>query len=207
MVEISLTEFVDFATTRTITAQVTKVKDIFTSRPYDPKADFWKIMRDRLQEVERGKRSMESVCSGLSDPKKVNRYPLAVSGYERFQKRSDAKPFRTPSWIWRFQDLIVKIKPDAGYDIEGKKYVVKWYFREATLTALRRKFTFALFTAAMPPDTTAIPAILDIPAGKLHPAPIPPVSLDLELRAAGRSFAQIWNDLEAQSFVRRAKGA
>lgn len=205
--EISLTEFVDFATTKTIPAQVTKVKEIFTSRPYDPRTDFWKIMRDRLQEVERDKRSLESVCSGLSDSKKVNRYPLAVSGYERFKKRTGATLFRTPSWIWRFEDLTVKVKPDAGYDIEGKKYLVKWYFREATLTALRRKFTFALFAVAMPPDTTAIPAILDVPTGKLHQAPIPPVRLDLELRAAGRAFAQIWNDLEAQSFAKRAKSA
>jgi hypothetical protein len=206
-VEISLTEFVDFATTKTIPAQVTKVKEIFTSRPYDPRTDFWKIMRDRLQEVERHKRPLESVCTGLSDSKKVNRYPLAISGYERFQKRTAAKLFRTPSWIWRFEDLIVKVKPDAGYDIDGKQYVVKWYFREATLTALRRKFTFALFAAVMPPDATSIPAILDVPAGKLHQAPIPPERLDLELRAAARSFSQIWTDLEAQSFSRRAKGA
>lgn len=205
--EISLSEFVDFATMKTVTAQIRKVRDIFTSRPYDPRTDFWKIMRDRLQEVERGKRSLESICSGLSDSKKVNRYPGAVNGYKRFRKRTDTKFFRTPSWNWPCEGLIVKVKADTGYEIEGKKYVVKWYFREEPLTILRRKFTFALFAASMPPDITAMPAILDVPAGKFYLAPIPPDRLDLELRVVARSFVQIWTDLEVQSLSKRAKGA
>ena len=204
--EVSLTEFVDFATTKTISAQVTKAKEIFASRPYDPRTDFWKTMRDRLQDLELGKRLLNSVCAGLSDPKKMNRYPQAVLGYEKFRKRTAAKWFRSPSWNWSFEDLTVRVKPDAGYEIDGKQFVVKWYFREATLTALRRKITFALFAAAMPPEISLTPAILDVAAGKLHPAAIPIDGMHFELHAAARSFAQIWNDLEIGNSAKRATG-
>jgi len=91
MPDISLTDFVDFAIS-TPPSQLTKVRQLCNRGPYDPRFDFWKALRERVQEFHEKGKKLDGVLVGLTDAKKVKRYPsycgTNAQTYEKRSKRS-----------------------------------------------------------------------------------------------------------------------
>jgi hypothetical protein len=198
VIDISLTDFVDF-TIKNGPAQFTKVKEVFARGDYNPRTDFWKPLRDCIQEFHKGKRTLESVVTGLSDSKKITRYPQAVNGYSRFLKKNDPKILKVPSWKWVYEGLSVKVNPEVGFELAGKRYAVKLYFKDEKLTNQRLRIVFALMKEVIPTDLGLIPAVLDVSSATLR---IPRASTD-ELRpvleAQANSFVHMWRSLEKKA--------
>lgn len=112
-IKISLTDFADFAT-RSGNSQFTKVKELIARGEYDPRTDFWKPLRDCIPAFHKGKRTLESVVSMLTDAKKANRYPQAIAGYKRFLAKNEPSYFTVPAWLTRLRrDVLLEVMHSA----------------------------------------------------------------------------------------------
>ncbi|MGA2235489.1 MAG: hypothetical protein ABSG23_08450 [Terriglobales bacterium] len=102
MPDISLTDFVDFAIT-TPPSQLTKVRQLCSRGFYDPRFDFWKPLREGMQEFHAKNKRLDDVLVGLKDAKKMTRYPSAVKAYTKFvSKQTGMSWFKPPSALWSY---------------------------------------------------------------------------------------------------------
>lgn len=127
MPEISLTDFVDFVV-KAGTPKLTKVRQLKERGDYDPAGDFWKPLREAVVDFHRAggqdKHRLDSVLVGLTDPKKRNRYPDAISGYKKFLGRKTFEWFNPPKTLWSAGGLDVRINPELGLIISGERHVI-----------------------------------------------------------------------------------
>ena len=192
MPEISLTDWVDFV----ITAgppQFTKVKELAARGEYDPRFDFWRPLREGLQNHHQGKAKLEDVIPGLKDPKKLKRYPDAIKAYQKFVGKKHLAWFKPPSAPWTYGGLTVRVNPELGLQFDGKKHVVKLYFKEEKPTKQRLNVVLAMMRAALDLEEGTVPAVLDVSSCRLiTPKPIEQDLLPM-LQAQAISFVHMWN--------------
>ena len=192
MPEISLTDWVDFV----ITAgppQFTKVKELAGRGEYDPRFDFWKPLREGLQNYHQGRAKLDEVLSGLKDPKKLKRYPDAIKAYQKFVGKKHVAWFKPPSALWTYGGLVVRINPELGLQFEGRKHVVKLYFKEEKPTKQRLNVVLAMMRAALNLEEGTVPAVLDVSSCRLiMPKPIEQDLLPM-LQAQAIAFVHMWN--------------
>lgn len=193
MPDISLTDFVDFAIS-TPPSQLTKVRQLCNRGAYDPRFDFWKALREGVHEFHQKGNRLDLVLVGLKDAKKLNRYPSSIKTYEKFaSKQKDLSWFKPPSAVWRYGGLNVRVNPELGLDIGGKKYVVKLYFKDEKPTKQRLKVVFEMMRIALLLDATIVSAVIDVSNGKLMvPKPLAENLLPL-LEAQALAFVHLWN--------------
>jgi hypothetical protein len=196
-IKISLTDFVDFAT-RSGKSQFTKVKELFARGEYDPRTDFWKPLRDCIPAFHRGKRTLESVVATLTDAKKTNRYPQAIAGYRRFLGKNEPNYFTVPAWFWTYGELHVRVNPEVGFEMGGKRYAVKLHFKDEKLTRQRSAVLLEVMRSAMAADSKLIPAILDVANARLISVGPFDGGLTTWLQAQAVGFVHMWNLLAAQ---------
>jgi hypothetical protein len=65
----------------------------------------------------------------LTDKKKQARYPEAVKSYKRFLGKKEIHWFNPPRAMWKYGGLTVRVNPELGLQIKGKKYAIKLYFK------------------------------------------------------------------------------
>jgi hypothetical protein len=198
MADISLTDFVDFAIS-TPPSQLTKVRRLCGRGVYDPRFDFWKPLRERVQEFHEKGRSLDQVLVGLKDPKKVKRYPSSVKAYGKFvSKQEGLFWFKPPSAVWSYGGLNVRVNPELGLNIGGKKYVIKLYFKDEKPTKQRLKVVFEMMRISLHLDGSAISAVIDVSNGKLMvPTPLAEDLLPL-LEAQALAFMHLWKAVSAK---------
>jgi hypothetical protein len=191
MPDISLTDFVDFAISTPHT-QLTKVRQICSRGSYDPRFDFWKTLREGVREFHEKGKKLDSVLVGLKDAKKLKRYPSSVKTYEKFaSKQRDVSWFKPPSGIWSYGGLNVRVNPELGLEIAGKKYAIKLYFKDEKPTKQRLKVVFEMMRIVLL-DATIASAVIDVSNGKIIvPKPMAEDLLPL-LEAQALSFVHLW---------------
>jgi len=193
MANISLTDFVDFAIS-TPPSQLTKVRQLCSRGAYDPRFDFWKTLREGVQEFHEKGKKLDGVLVGLKDAKKLKRYPSSVKTYGKFvSKQKDLSWFKPPSAIWSYGGLNVRVNPELGLNISGKKYIVKLYFKDEKPTKQRLKVVFEMMRIALCLDDTIMSAVIDVSNGKLIvPKPLAEDLLPL-LEAQALAFMHLWS--------------
>ncbi len=200
MPQISLTTFVDYVNT-VGTPRMTVVKNAKTmyGRGYSPEIDFWRGLRNRIIKMHtkgRDKSDLDSLTRHLKDKKKAVRYPLAIRGYKRWLGKKEIRWFSPKSLLWEEDDLEVKVNPELGLTINGKKYLIKLYFKGKDLAKKRADTMLCLMEQTVCQECVgAIPAIVDVQKGKLL-APtraIPDINVLLVGEAAG--FCAMWRRL------------
>lgn len=201
-IEISLSDFADFIM-KVGTAQLTKVHQLATRDSYHPSTDFWKGVRDAIQHFHRSggtdRHFLEKPLEGLHDRKKRNCYPDAISGYKRFLGRKSIQHFTPPKETWTFEDLQVKINPELGLLINGKRFLVKLHFKEDAIDQQNLKLVFALMRMCLhgAEEHRGISmAVLDVRKGKLHIEKKFDPDLVVLLEAQAKSFIHMWNSGE-----------
>ncbi len=204
MPEISLTDFVDFAITSP-PSQLTKVRQLHKRGDYDPRFDFWKALRELIQDHHNGTAKLLLPITGLADPKKMTRYPVALAAYKKFlQKQGPVATFKAPSAKWIYQGLTVRVNPELGLIIDGRRYATKLYFKDEKPTKHRLNVVFELMRLALKLDVTTTAAVIDVSAGRL----ITPKPLDQDLtpllEAQALAFMHLW---KAVSGMGKAAGA
>jgi hypothetical protein len=196
MPEISLTDWVDFV----ITAgppQFTKVKELASRGEYDPRFDFWKPLREGLQNYHQGKAKLENSLLGLKDPKKLKRYPDAIKAYQKFIGKKHWAWFKPPSALWSYGGLTVRVNPELGLQFDGKKHVVKLYCKEEKPTKQRLNVVLAMMRVALNLGESAVPAVLDVSSCRLiTPKPVEHDLLPM-LQAQAIAFVHMWNAVRA----------
>jgi hypothetical protein len=195
MPEISLTDFVDF-TIKAGPAQFTKVKEIFGRGPYDPRFDFWKPLREGIQDHHQLGKSLDSLLSGLKDQKKLNRYPDALKSYKKYIHKNKPGSFKPPSGIWSYGALKVRVNPELGFKIEDKKYAVKIYFKDETPTKQRLNLVFEVMRVSL---VEVEPAVLDLSSSRLITPKSGGENLQPFLEAQALSFLHMWKSLREES--------
>lgn len=130
MIEISLTDFVDFVT-RSGATKLTKVRQLKDRPPYSPQTDYYKTVREGIVEMHRESRPVEAllrVCHNLP-PNKQQNYPVVVNAYQKFCKQAKPRWFAPCSGTWQYDDLSVRLNPEVGLFIDDTPHIIKLYFK------------------------------------------------------------------------------
>jgi hypothetical protein len=107
-------------------------------------------------------------------------------------KQKDLSWFKPPSAIWSYAGLNVRVNPELGLDLGGKKYVIKLYFKDEKPTKHRLKVVFEMMRIALFLDATIASAVIDVSTGKLIvPKPLAEDLLPL-LEAQALAFMHLW---------------
>ena len=200
MIQISLTEFVDFVT-KSGTPKLTLVKRVKERHAvgYDPRTDFYKPLRDgivALHKSGKSKNAFDSLAKGLSDQKKMTAYPDLVKGYKKFLGRKTVKWFRPSSQLWTCQGLAVSVNPEVGLEFGGTRHAIKLYFKAEKLTKLRMDAINELMHHALGGSKKSPSfCILDVRNAKLISASIPNPSLLPLLEGEAGAFETIYRQV------------
>jgi hypothetical protein len=170
--EISLTDFVDF-TLATGSTRITKVKELKRRGAYDPAADFWKRFRGGVVELHRtGKMSakaLDDIVAAQTTATKFKNYATAAAGYKRLLAWKPGPDFPAPLRHWIEGDLDVRVNPELGLELDGRRTITKLYFKSESRTRSRVQAALALMEIALPSGASSSPAfaVLDVTTGKL----------------------------------------
>lgn len=200
MIEITLTQFVDFVL-KSGTQKLTVVRAVKRQHAdgYHPQIDFYKPVRDEIVSIHRQGRSascLEAFARGLTDPKKQTAYPELIAGYRRFAGRKSFEWFTPPRKSWIVGDLCVMLNPELGLKIGGIPHLVKLYFKAGEPNKRQVEAMLHLLQAELQPTNgNRRVGLLDVRRGKLlTPSEYDPAYLTL-MEGEARSFALIYDAL------------
>jgi hypothetical protein len=172
MVELSLTEFVDFSV-KTGSARITQVQEIKDrdKDEYAPYKDYYKEAREGIVEFHtQGKVSrsdLDAILKGVRIEKHAN-YVSVIDGYKRFLGRKTFGWELPPRSLWVCDDVAVIVNPELCLSRDGRKIVVKMYFKSEPLTKAKAQLILHLMAQEL---SARVPkhafAILDVRRGKL----------------------------------------
>jgi len=200
MVEISLTDFVDFAS-KAGTSRMTAVRDL-KSRPteYHPKRDYYKDLREFIQELHRGTANDDDfakLLAGIRDQSKISHFEAVFSGHGRFVGLRTLGFFEPLYKKWNYAELIVRVNPELGLVIDDVPHLIKLYFKSDPLSKQKTDVIAHLMEVALrkkAPQGTVM-GVLDLRRGKLHAPTVPIAGLDVLLASEAMAFMQLWNGL------------
>jgi len=200
MIEITLTQFVDFVL-KSGSPKLTVVRHVKKQHGegYSPQTDFYKPIRDALVELHRAGQpltTLEQVLRGLTDKKKQTAYPVLVRGYKKFAARRALEWFGPPRKAWVVDDLSVSLNPELGLKIGGSPHLVKLYFKDGEPGKRQVEAMLHLLQSELRPKTGGVRVgLLDVRRGKLIlPTDYDPAYLTL-MEGEARSFASIYRSL------------
>jgi hypothetical protein len=198
-IEISLTDFVEFVM-KSGTPKLTLVKQIKNRTGYHPNQDYWKLLRDGIEqfhEANKDKKELEKILTGVTDHAKEKKYSELISAYKTFLGRKKVKWFEPPYKHWRYNDLSIKINPELGLDINGKNVVIKLYFKSEKITKNRVDIILTLLKKELITQKSEFSvALLDIRARKLYTDEKIDVNQLLPLLfGEALSFETIWKEI------------
>lgn len=130
--EISLSDFISFVN-KTGNAKMTKVKQLKIRDDYKPFSDFYKPLREKIQQIhKKGKerKELDTILPSLSDPKKINSYPPLIDGYKKWWGKKKISFFTPPSKKWKVGGIEIRINPELGLEYNSQFYVVKLFFKD-----------------------------------------------------------------------------
>jgi hypothetical protein len=200
-IEISLTDFIDFVN-KTGSLKLTHVRQIKNRPEYEPYADFYKMIREKIQSVhqlDQGKSELDNLLNSLTDEKKKKAYPLIIDGYKKFWGRKKPIWFKPPSKIWKIGDLEIKINPELGLKIGDNNYVIKLYFKEDKISRHQIDQILTLMENELRSKVKIEEmkfSILDIRKSKHYIQKDSSVELMPLLHGEARSFIEIWKGID-----------
>ncbi|MCA6441112.1 MAG: hypothetical protein IM581_14360 [Chitinophagaceae bacterium] len=159
--------------------------------------DYWKYLRDNLEDFhksDKDKKELDKIVDLLTYKAKEKNYNELVTAYKGFLGRKSIKWFDPPYKQWKNNELLIKINPELGLNINGRKYVIKLYFKSDNITKNRVDLILTLLKKELTSRTSDFEvALLDIRAKKLYAAD----KIDAEilmplLIGEANSFETIW---------------
>jgi len=194
MDRISLTYFVDFVLASG-TPKLRGVRD-YKERKDDLCSDFYRPIREAVVNMHRQGLSVltfDDVCRNETDETRKKHYPRVVAGYRAFLAEGAKNFFEPPRTSLSLGALEVDINPELGLIIDGKKHLVKLYFRNDPLTSKRTALVLALLSRGLcEANPEFVPAVLDVRSAKLHTSATTSPRIDLLLRGEAASFAAMY---------------
>jgi hypothetical protein len=201
MPTISLTDFVDFVAGAGPT-KLTKVLEIKRRTEYQLRFDHWRELREGIivfhAEANRDKKKYFSSLLESLDTSKRGSYEPLVDKYKSFLGRKQITSSPVERTTWEYKQLKVRINPELSLNINGKPYLVKLYFKAASLTASRVDVILLLMKHALPkPREVAVTyGLLDVQHNRLYDK-LPQERLMPLLHGEAESFLTMWNEAKA----------
>jgi hypothetical protein len=196
MPRLSLTDFVDIVS-KSGTPKATKVAQVKNRPKYEPAADFYKPIRDFLIELHRNnqaKSNLKSVLPSITDQKKRTNYPGIILGYSKWWGTKVLDWFEPPSDFFSAHGIEVAVNPELGLTINGKRYLIKLYFKSDPLSKTRVDIVTHLMEVALRPHCTEgeVMAVLDTRKAKLICPTVPIAHLYAALNAELAYISTLW---------------
>jgi hypothetical protein len=192
MPEISVTDFTDFLL-KVGVSRIAKVSEIHDRGKYDPAKDYWKLLRECIQDHHLKGIELSFSSTGASD-KKQALYTARIKGYKKFLKPGNIEFFKAHTAFWSYEDLKIRVNPEIGLVIGAKKHLVKLYFKSESLSRARVQSVLGLMSAAYEHKGMVV-SVLDVHRSKLHTLPAMPKHMNALLKAEAMGFLTIWNSL------------
>lgn len=198
MIDISLTDFVDFVTRSGVTKQ-TKVRQLKNRPPYSPATDYYKTLREGIVEMHRNQYSvalLERLCDNLPPNKREN-YPAVVEAYKKFCKQKNLDWFEPCVGQWTHNDLAIRLNPELGLHIGGVPYIIKLYFKADKISKEKVGLILQLLEEEFPQQTLLGVqfGILDIQRSRLLTRDPRRPNLMPLLYGEATSLQTIWHNL------------
>ena len=199
MIEISLTDFVDFVA-KSGTPRLTHVRNIKSRGTYDPAEDFWRAMRNRIVEFHRtggtDKKVLKKLALNQADSRKTHNYSKAAMGYSKFLGRKRVEWFEPPTTLWQKGSLAIRINPELGLIINGTRHIIKLYFKGTPLGKNKADMLLLLMSDSLfDAEDHDQSAIIDVQRSRLLSALEPSGNLMPLLKGEALAFQTIWNEL------------
>ena len=200
MIEISLTSFVDFVL-KSGTPKMTVVKNTKKQikTGYQPFTDYYKQIREGIIKFHKEDKQigfLDSLANNITDKSKSVNFPIIVANYKKFAKKNKtAKWFNPAKNYWIIEDLSVSLNPELGLEINGKKHIIKLYFKADKPKKSEIPSVLQLMYSQLDEKQNIIPAFYDIRNNKLHS-----YKKDYEdymplIEGEGLSFQRIFNSI------------
>lgn len=205
MINISLTQFLNYSAKVSTSAKINEVKKIKSAPGYSPAIDYWKKLRDKIKYTHENNLPIENLRElliGIS-PKDFDNYSRVINAYIKFINKNNVEYFPVGKAFWQYSDdFFVGSNPELGLIINGKKYYIKNYYKKpepnTRITQRNIKSTLTLMQIAKPNfeiDPNASFAVLNLQNGKLIEGTFPDDSNILELELDAQQFINMWNRL------------
>lgn len=204
MAHISQTDFLYFDTKSGMN-RIAPVRQIFNREEYNPAFDFYKKIREELVnyiKLGKSKEELFKFLNELPDSRKYPNYLNVVKGYLSLLGRKNVSWFEPPTSDWTYKDLVVRMNPELGLQVNNEKYIVKLYFKDEPikrnvalvhLRLMQKTLCTGIFSSCKG-------VVLDLKNRKWH---LPPVEfkpfIDSVIEAEAESFLTIWSALERKS--------
>lgn len=205
MVNISLSQFLDYSSRISTGAKINAVKKIKNNPDYSPSTDYWKKLRDSIKKMHENNLSPEVLMDVLTEipDAKTKNYSRVLKTYIRFLKKNNVEYFPTGRAFWKTEDgLTIGSNPELGLIINGQKYYVKNYYKKkdnnVKMTKKNINSTLTLMQKAKKDfdvDPEAKFAVLNLQNGKLIEASKLSQSDILELDVEASQFINIWKQV------------
>lgn len=193
---ISMTTFVDFVQaggTARLSA-IRKAKDLYQEE-YQPPFDFYKQLRERIVEMhKRGEPSsvLDQFLARLTNARKDQRYQDCVTAYKKWLGRKRVEWTGTVSDTWTSGELSVRVNPELGLAVNDRRYAIKLYFKQQPAAKAKLDVMLHLMQTGLQLKAGTIPAILDVPRGRLVEPTSVKTGLDALLAGEAAAFSTIW---------------
>jgi len=197
MVEVSLTNFVDFVT-KSGTPKLTVVRDVKKQHAdeYHPTKDYYAKMRMGIIDMHKNGKPptvLDSLCAGIADANKRVHYPTMAAAYKKFMGRRSFAWFDPPKKSWTSGGLRVLMNPELGLIDGDVETAVKLYFKKEALGAREVAVITHLMELSLPKQKGREFAVLDIRQSKLIPSRDFDPSLTPLVVGEAASFEAIYN--------------
>ena len=199
MPEVSLTDFVDFAS-KSGTSRMTAVRTIKQRPEYHPKRDYYRELREFIQDMHQGNVSANDfagVLAELKDTSKVKHFEDVFSGHRKFVGRRELDYFEPPYWRWEHFLLTVRVNPEIGLLIDNVPHIIKLYFKTDPLSKQRTEAITHMMEVALREKSPkgSVMGVLNLRRGKLYAPTVPISGLDVLLASEAAAFLQLWEGL------------
>lgn len=186
---VSLTYFLDFVQ-KSGTPKLTVVRKYKNRPEYDPAADYYKQLRDRIVRMhqrDEPKGVLDDLTTTVNAKKRAH-YAQAIAGYKRFLGKRTVTWFEAPKAKWS-GGIEVSVNPEVGLNIDGTDFVLKLYFKDDRLATNRVEMVNHLLAEALAdPKAQRRYGVVDMRSGRLISTPPDPM-LDALLRGEAAAFA------------------
>ena len=151
-------------------------------------------MRSHLFDFHEGDVDHLSFSGSGASVKKERLYKLAIIGYKKFLGKQDYEWFKPHAAKWSHGSLTVRVNPEIGLIIGGKRHLIKLYLKQEKLSKPRINIILSMMRSTFASKTYEV-AVLDVVRGQLYKGSESSVSLSALLEGEAATFMAIWNSI------------
>jgi len=200
MIELSLTRFLDF-TLKNGTPKITSLRETKKQsiEEYSTAKDYYKQIRDAIVKYHKNDTPyshVEALATSITNKSKQENYPLIAHGYKKFLGKKQIRWFKPPQQDWSANGVSVSVNPELGLEFNGRRHVIKMYFKADPLRKQEVKAILSLMDAVLQtPKNSFTMGVLDVRNGKLHTDEPPDPTLLALMNGETAAIAAMWPSL------------